>query len=175
MTRLQMAGVLNLLISAENRADRAQVLADKVPALEDEVERLKDQLAAAKLEVQMEKDSRISAEKQAKELLAEVDRLRSTQTPAGLVKWPTVLAFAISMTKRLDYHENKKGGREGWQHEDPARLLNHLKEEVNELAFEFSKKNGEPDNQQIYTEAADVGNMAMMVVDASVGTFGDNT
>ena len=71
-------------------------------------------------------------------------------------RWPTVYWFALEMVRKLDSNKPKKGGREGWENDDPLALLGRLREEVEELS---AARND-------IGEAADVANMAMMVADS---------
>lgn len=93
-------------------------------------------------------------------------------------KWPTVEKFAKQMRQKLE--DNKEKGSDGtWTSDSLPSLLSRLKEEVEELEtvinqrerlpmnFEASKALFDQMTQAIIKEAADVGNMAMMIADTT--------
>lgn len=71
-----------------------------------------------------------------------------------------VRQFATRMKKKL--RENRFKG--GWRDESLAFLLDKLNEEVQELADALSSYSP-ADMEDVFDEAADVGNMAMMIAD----------
>ncbi len=100
----------------------------------------------------------------------------SKEKPTLRETWPTVDKFANHM--RLKMEENKDKGSDGtWQGDSIEELLSRLKEEVGELEAVIEKrsrlpmqfKNSQPlfdeMTDAIVSEAADVGNFAMMVAD----------
>lgn len=70
---------------------------------------------------------------------------------------PEVLAFAQSMERKLRRHDAKRGT--SWKASDIDALMQHLEDEVSELRGAIEAGCGVAD------EAADVGNLAMMVAD----------
>lgn len=84
---------------------------------------------------------------------------------------PEVAAFARDMQRKLDANEHKGGwarydssGRRVWRRDTVVYLLNRLHEEVDELEEEIFGSFGGTFNE-IISEAADVGNFAMMIAD----------
>lgn len=74
---------------------------------------------------------------------------------------PEVLRMAQGMERRLrEYDETR--GRTGWKQCNMAQLVDHLREEVNELIDAVIDESG---SVVVWAEAADIGNMAMMVAD----------
>ena len=79
-----------------------------------------------------------------------------------------VVNFAIAMQYKLNKNKRKDGKnksgkrRRGWKNVTPEYLVHRLSEEFTELVNELSLH---PNNKKnaILTEAADVGNMAMMI------------
>jgi len=69
-----------------------------------------------------------------------------------------VCEFAVLMEKQLQANEWKGG----WQDSNSVALIVHLLEEVKEL---LQAVNGAAPVAHVYKEAADVGNLAMMVAD----------
>lgn len=97
--------------------------------------------------------------------------------------WPTVDKFAKQMREKLQ--ENEEKGNDGaWHSSSVESLLDRLKEEVEELEKVIHQRNHLPMNfknaqalheemtKEIVREAADVGNMAMMIADV-VGGLGE--
>ena len=80
----------------------------------------------------------------------------------GLSRWPVLAPFIAAMARKLDANKPKKGGREGWQNDDPQALLARVREEVDELTHAVAVS----PRVDILHEAADVANMAMMVADS---------
>ena len=76
--------------------------------------------------------------------------------------WPFVLAFAQKMEHKLSLNRHK-GDRSGWVNQDPQALLTRVDEEVVELNAAVDM-GGEADD--VWFEAADVANVAMMSADA---------
>jgi NTP pyrophosphatase (non-canonical NTP hydrolase) len=100
--------------------------------------------------------------------MAEGSRLATANL--GLDRWPVLAAFLAAMVRKLDANKEKKGGREGWRHDDPADLLRRVNEEAAEMRGVVEAR-GVPASE-VLDEAADVANMAMMVADAA-GAFGE--
>ena len=73
-----------------------------------------------------------------------------------------VMSFALTMEEKLCMHDEQRGPT-GWKNEPVDYLLNRLSEEVAELRKAIA--DGASLNT-INLEAADVGNLAMMVADA---------
>lgn len=97
-------------------------------------------------------------------LAAAVAREREEQREAlGLGRWPALIPFLAAMVRKLDANRAKKGGREGWQNQEPGSLVRRVIEEAEELEHAVDTKGA----REILLEAADVANMAMMVADAS--------
>lgn len=97
-------------------------------------------------------------------LAAAVAREREEQREAlGLDRWPMLIPFLAAMAGKLDANRAKKGGREGWQNQEPGSLVRRVIEEAEELEHAVDTKGA----REILLEAADVANMAMMVADAS--------
>ena len=90
--------------------------------------------------------------------------MRVAEAVRGFERWPVVLAFARAMVRKLDRHAPKKGGREGWQNDDPGALWGRIGEESAEL---WNALGISGTKQQVLDEAADVANMAMMTADAA--------
>jgi hypothetical protein len=82
----------------------------------------------------------------------EIERLR-----AATQLRPEVLAFALSMERKLRENDHKGG----WQADHPLALMRRLKQEVEELDQAMFNGNG----QKILNEGADVANFAMMIAD----------
>lgn len=74
---------------------------------------------------------------------------------------PEVLRMAQEMEKRLREHDDDRG-RTGWKQCDVAYLVARLREETEELINALIDKAGAP---SVLAEAADIGNLAMMVAD----------
>lgn len=81
-----------------------------------------------------------------------------------------VKKFAELMDIRINVKQEKYGG-DTWKEASPQGLLNHLKEEVQELQDALNASN--INNAMI--EATDVANLAMMIVDVCGGLKGDVT
>jgi hypothetical protein len=90
--------------------------------------------------------------------------------------WPLVLAFAVLMEKQLEAnrHKDRANGTRAWLKDDPSGLMRHLVEEVEEIDTAVAAYvHGAVTNDrlrgarivQVRREGADVGNLAMMVVD----------
>ncbi|MFZ5440494.1 MAG: hypothetical protein ACOZQL_10825 [Myxococcota bacterium] len=91
--------------------------------------------------------------------------------PDEFSRWPVVREFARAMMRKLDQHAPKRGGREGWQNDDPRALWCRVTEEAGEL---WNALGLSGTKQQVLDEAADVANMAMMVADAE-GAISETT
>jgi NTP pyrophosphatase (non-canonical NTP hydrolase) len=78
-------------------------------------------------------------------------------------RWrPEVVVFADAMESKLKENDWKGG----WKNCDAARLLERVREEVDELAEAVAwERRGDNERAVIGREAADVANMAMMVAD----------
>lgn len=79
---------------------------------------------------------------------------------------PEILAFAIEMEKKLRKHDKDKG--DSYKNATPAGLLQHVRAETEELhdavRIYLRERIGVQSNAiDVLQEAADVGNMAMMV------------
>ncbi len=96
---------------------------------------------------------------------AEARALRAEADVVALNRWPTVRAFAEAMCRKLDQHRLQKGGREGWENDDPYDLLRRVRDEAVELEGELVAR--VRNDERLLGEAADVANMAMMVADAA--------
>ena len=90
--------------------------------------------------------------------------------PEGLHS--SVLAFARAMQHKLDANKfkdgrgwtrNPDGSRSGWAGVSPDFLIEKLEEECSELIYEVQRGGGD----LIWKEAADVGNIAMMLADVT--------
>lgn len=118
-------------------------------------------------DVQHLRQSSIALTDDRDELRADCERriaaAREEQCEAlGLSRWPVLVPFIAAMVRKLDANKPKKGGREGWQNDDPQALLARVREEVDELAHAVAVS----PRVDILHEAADVANMAMMVADS---------
>lgn len=86
---------------------------------------------------------------------------------------PSVVAFAIEMERELRANAHK-GNRPAWRADPVDGLLNHLDDEVRELADVAYRGPGPHMTPlrlaAVREEAADVANMALMVAD-SVGAL----
>lgn len=89
--------------------------------------------------------------------------------------WPVVEAFAKEMEEKLQANIHK-GGREGWEDDDPDALCDRLVEEVKELTEALRLRRSLPlgasspaMTSRITQEAADVANFAMMIADVCGG------
>lgn len=96
---------------------------------------------------------------------AHVERLRKLwPLPVKpLAPRPKVLAIAELMEQKLRKHDGDFGD-DGWLDADPLQLLNRLREESAELEEAVIEE-----RKDMAEEAADVANLAMMVVDAAGG------
>ncbi len=70
-----------------------------------------------------------------------------------------VQAYAVTMEEKLRAHDD----RPGWKNDDAWDLFTHLEDEVGELQELMTYTDS--DKSKIRGEAADIGNMAMMVCD----------
>ncbi len=73
---------------------------------------------------------------------------------------PEVAAFAQAMERKLREHDDTRGHR-GWSSAQPDWIMVRLAEEVGELAKAVRLRR----RAAALDEAADVGNLAMMVAD----------
>ena len=86
--------------------------------------------------------------------------------------WPHVLKFAERMEAKLEKNRHK-GDRERWIDDEPAALLERLREETRELENELilaAARTNEPLNRvtmadRVADESADIANFAMMIAD----------
>ena len=80
---------------------------------------------------------------------------------------PSVLRFARAMDVRLRDNDHKGG----WEHEVPRRLIERVRDEVQELddAVNAIRDVGPEDGlvDAVWREAADVGNFAMMAAEVA--------
>ncbi len=83
-----------------------------------------------------------------------------------------VLSFAKTMQYKLDKNKHKAcntmnpdGKGRGWSHCSLKWLLGRLKGEMSELEYALHDLKDEESARDIQTEAADVGNFAMMIHD----------
>jgi hypothetical protein len=89
---------------------------------------------------------------------------------------PEVLAFAMEMEKKLRKHDKDRG--DSYKVDSPFDLLRHCRKEVEELTTAlhvYIHKGTKEQAIDVLEEAADVGNMAMMVayvVCNNAGTHG---
>lgn len=79
---------------------------------------------------------------------------------------PAVRAFAEAMERKLRANDHKPG----WENDDPRALLVRLHDEMRELRFELNGRaelgiGGPSVPHLVRDEAADVGNIAMMIAD----------
>lgn len=88
--------------------------------------------------------------------------------------WPYVLAFAVEMERQLveNAHKDEAGGEPGWLHGfHPKDAIDRVFEEARELhaanesvyTWPALKTAGERESRAVVEEAADVGNMSMML------------
>lgn len=82
---------------------------------------------------------------------------------ADLELRPEVAAFAQAMERKLRQHDAARGKR-GWRHADGPWLMLRLLEEAGELARVMRHARR---STALLDEAADVGNLAMMVAGAA--------
>lgn len=75
--------------------------------------------------------------------------------------WPHVIDFACVMEAKLEQKKSKKGGRDGWLALDVTTLRKLLSNELDEMDQALSWG----DANAVAEEAADVGNVAMMISD----------
>ncbi len=75
---------------------------------------------------------------------------------------PEVVAFARAMERKLRKHDSARGKR-GWRNASIYWVMLRLMEETGELARVVRRRG----SQTVLDEAADVGNLAMMVADKS--------
>lgn len=80
---------------------------------------------------------------------------------------PEVLTFAWLMELRLREHDHERG-RRGWTNAWTTEqfLLSKLREEYKELVVAYE---GDAPKETVALEAADLGNLAMMIADRSGG------
>ncbi len=94
-------------------------------------------------------------------LTARVAELEASPPPISPTH-PFVMRMARYMEQKLA--ENRyKGNAEGWRRDDPSDLQDRVSEENDELWD--AVREGKPP-EEVWREAADVANMAMMVADA---------
>lgn len=90
--------------------------------------------------------------------------LRASRERRGEELRPEVAAFARAMEAKLRKHDKSRGAG-GWKNDDPSRLLARLDEESEELGLAVSPLSKQRKKAEVLSEAADVGNFAMMVAD----------
>lgn len=76
--------------------------------------------------------------------------------------WPHVMAFAKRMEGKLAKNRHK-GDRAGWLADHPGDLLRRIRDEANELENAILSDHSSED---VWQEAADVANFALMVADS---------
>lgn len=99
-------------------------------------------------------------------LLSAISRALSARpVPADLAARPEVRAFALAMEAKLRENDH----RPGWKGDDPARLLERLREEADEVGelLAFNAYRLAP--RDMLDECADVANFAMMIADVCGG------
>lgn len=79
-----------------------------------------------------------------------------------------VMFMAQRMERKLEMNRHK-GAREGWLSDSPESLSARVREEWEELHAAIEDGDASPD--EIWSEAADVANMAMMAADSCDRTF----
>lgn len=86
--------------------------------------------------------------------------------------WPYVLAFAVEMERKLaeNAYKDEEDGEPGWlhgfhPHEAIARIWEEMIElrDANAKVYTFPFQPTQADRQSVTDEAADVGNMSMML------------
>ncbi len=109
---------------------------------------------------------------------------KKTEEETPQMKWPTVERFTKVMRQKLEENEEKKGSDGAWRTSSLESLLEHLRDEVEELGkvvrqrehlplgFKTSQALHDEMTKEIAREAADVANLAMMVADV-VGELGE--
>ena len=85
---------------------------------------------------------------------------KTKKKTSGITPRLPVAAFALLMEMKLRRHDATRG-TSGWINESPDWLLSRLVEEVGELA----KAIREGHHRKTVSEATDVANFAMMIVD----------
>lgn len=81
---------------------------------------------------------------------------------------PEVQRFAAAMERELRANDHKGG----WRNDAPGRLLRRLWQEADELARALDAHKTDPSAEtsaRVASEAADVGNFAMMIADVCGG------
>lgn len=81
-----------------------------------------------------------------------------------------VLIFAALMERKLREHDATKGER-GWKDARPSELLQHAREEMDELDA-IAPPGADDDPHHCRDDAVDVANLLMMFVD-SIGQLSD--
>lgn len=71
--------------------------------------------------------------------------------------------FAKQMERRLKENDHKPG----WKHDSLSSLVVRLDEEVSKIWSNIALFEGESDYEEIYEDAIDLGNFAMMVADVA--------
>lgn len=100
----------------------------------------------------------------------EIESIRSEHVQAALSAtsdadsptWPYVLAFAKRMEAKLDANRHK-GDREGLLEMHPHDLLRRVRDEADEMEDAILSDHSTED---VWDEAADVANFALMAADA---------
>lgn len=87
---------------------------------------------------------------------------RCVELERGSVIREEVIILALEMERKLAKHDEDRG-EDGWYYDEPGELLYRLREETAELEREAGR--GQPDPAAVLSEAADVANFAMMIVD----------
>ncbi len=89
---------------------------------------------------------------------------------------PSVAAFAQLMEQTLRHHDQGKGGQPNWRKETPAWLFGRLQYEVAEtyLSMHGHHQGMSTRESRIRSEAVDVANFCMMLVDRVEGLADDD-
>lgn len=145
-------------------SERATIeLQEAFADLRAEVESLKAQLAHAE---QMNEHYQSQRNDWEGHFMAAEEQLRVAREALEPFRdWPTVYEFALAMIEQLNHHKPRKGGREGWSKDDPRAILRRVEQETEELEGSLGAFGNA--TSATLDEAADVGNMAMMVADAA--------
>lgn len=133
-----------------------------------EPEKWIENLAAAELdrlegELKETRDSIVDLVQPREDRIAELEAIVAKLPPPSPTR-DIVMFMAVQMEFKLSENRHK-GDREGWLGDDPASLLSRVDEEAEELRNQYW--NGPRLGGELWLEAADVANMAMMVADCT--------
>ena len=81
--------------------------------------------------------------------------------------WPEIQKFAVRMEGKLAQNRHK-GDRAGWLTTHPTYLINRLLDETAEL---YDALDNLLNPEDVWAEAADVANFAMMVADSYAAQY----